>query len=73
MIKDHLVAKQISDLMLDYSRQLDRSIAMVQRECDDEDFKTYRLATAKVLAEIYLEVLMPLYREHPDLKPEGMN
>lgn len=32
----------------------------------------YRLAVAKVLGEMLLEVMNPLYAEHPDLKCAGL-
>ena len=54
-------------------RSHDRSILTVQKKCSLEEFKAYRLATAKVLGEILLEVLNPLYDEHPDLKPAGLD
>jgi hypothetical protein len=73
MIKNENIAKQVSDLMLDYSQRLDKSIALVMNNCDSEELKLYRRAVGKLLAEIYFEVLAPLYQEHPELKPDGMN
>ena len=73
MIKDKSVARQISDLMIEFSARIDRSILTVQEKCSPEEFKAYRLATAKVLGEILLEVLNPLYDEPPDLKPAGLD
>jgi hypothetical protein len=73
LIKDKSVARQISDLMIEFSARIDRSILTVQEKCSPEEFKAYRLATAKVLGEILLEVLNPLYDEHPDLKPAGLD
>lgn len=72
MIENAKVAKQVSDLMLDYSQRIDRSIAVVEDNCNPDEFKAYRLAAGKILAEIYLEVLTPLYQKHPELKPHGM-
>lgn len=72
MIDSSNVAMKISDLMLDYSKEIDRSIAVVRDNCSQDEFKAYRLAAGKVLAEIYLEVLTPLYQKHPELKPPGM-
>lgn len=68
MISDEAVARQISTMMLDISRQLDESIATVMDRCPEQEFKTYRRAAASVLAEI-VEILNPLYRRHPELKP----
>lgn len=73
MIKDKSIARQVSDLMIEFSGRLDRSILTVQKKCPPEEFKAYRLAVAKVLGEMLLEVMNPLYAEHPDLKPTGLD
>ena len=71
MIKDPSIARQVSDLMIEFSQRLDESILIVQEHCSPDEFKVYRLAVAKVLGEALLEVMDPLYAEHPDLKPAG--
>ena len=73
MIKNKDSAIEISALMLDISERLNGSIRMVQDTCDEEDLKIYRRAAGKVLGEILLEVLNPLYVEHPSLKPAGLD
>ena len=59
--------------MIEFSVRIDRSILMVQENCTPEELKTYRLAGAKALGEILLEVMNPLYAENPDLKPAGLD
>jgi hypothetical protein len=73
LIKDKSVAREISDLMIEFSMRIDRSILTVQENCSSAEFKTYRLAAAKVLGEMLLEVMNPLYAKHPDLKPSGLD
>jgi hypothetical protein len=72
LIKDPSIARQISDLMIEFGARIDQSIVTVQDQCSPEELKMYRLAAAKVLAEMLLEVMNPLYAEHPDLKPPGL-
>lgn len=72
MVGNKHIAKQISDLMLEYGAKLDNSIVLVMENCPEAEFERYRLATAKVLAEMLLEIMNPLYAEHPDLKPAGL-
>ena len=38
-------------------------------QCSPEEFKSYRLAVAKIMAEMLLEVMDPLYAQHPSIKP----
>jgi hypothetical protein len=73
MIKDKLIAEGVSKLMLEFGGRLDGSIAAVREGCSDEEFRAYRLAVGKILAEMLLEVMNPLYLEHPDLKPAGLD
>lgn len=72
MIGNEQVAKQISELMLEYGAKLDASIALVMESCPEDEFKRYRLAAGKVLGEMLLEIMNPLYAKHPDLKPAGL-
>lgn len=73
MIKNQEVAKQISELMLECGRRIDASIAMVQEQCDAEDFQRYRRAAGRVLGALYLDVMQPVYVQHPGIKPEGLD
>lgn len=71
MIENKRIAKEIGDLMQDCSAKLNNSVALVRDECSLEELKIYRLAVGKVMGEILLEVLNPLYAKHPELKPPG--
>jgi hypothetical protein len=72
MIRDAAVARQISETMIEISGRLDRSITTVKERCSSEEFETYRRAIGRILGEMLLEVLNPLYAEHPALKPPQM-
>ena len=69
MLKDSLIAQQVSDLMIEFGERLNDSIIAVQEQCSPEEFKAYRLAVAKIMAEMLLEVMNPLYAQHPSIKP----
>jgi len=72
MIADAAIAKQISEMMLEISRKLDGSVALVSANCLQEERTSYRRAVGKVLGEILLEILNPLYLKHPSLRPPAM-
>jgi hypothetical protein len=63
-------AKHVSELMLDIGARLDESVALVMDQSPAEEFTLYRRAVGHIMAEILLEVLNPLYLEHPGLKPK---
>ena len=72
MLKDKEVAKEVNQLMLDVGAKLNKSVALAKERCSESEFKAYRLAVGKILGEMLMEVMNPLYAEHPDLKPEEM-
>jgi len=73
MIRDAAVAQQISEMMIEISGRLDRSITTVKDRCSSEEFETYRRAVGRIMGEMLLQVLNPLYAEHPSLKPPQMD
>jgi hypothetical protein len=73
VIDNEEIARQISELMLDCGARLDESVALVQNECTPEELHTYRRAVGKIMGEVLLEVLNPLYAKHPTLKPPELN
>ena len=72
MIKDKDIAREINELMLEYSKKIDTTIAQVQSSCSNEEFEKYRKASGVVLGNILLEIMNPIYKEHPDLKPKEL-
>jgi hypothetical protein len=45
------------------------ALARTVRRC----LHIYRRAVGKIMGEVLLEVLNPLYAKHPTLKPPGLN
>jgi hypothetical protein len=66
-------AARVHQLLLDCSRALDTSIAVVQNESDESDLHAYRHAVGRVLMAVFDELMMPIYREHPDLIPPELD
>ena len=65
------VARQISELMLEYYAKLDASVQLVRDRCSKEEFKKYREAIGLIMGYMTTEVMMPLYKKNPDLEPPG--
>ncbi len=64
-------AKKVNELLVQCLTNLNESARLVQVEASEEEFKGYRRAVGAVMGELLLEVLNPLYSEHPELKPDG--
>jgi hypothetical protein len=65
-------ARQISDLMVSVGASLDKSLSMVKDTESEAAFKKYRETVSKLLTTMLLEIMNPIYAEHPDLKPEQL-
>jgi hypothetical protein len=71
VLKNASTAKQINDLMLDISGRLEESVVNVKETCAPAEFEEYRRSVARILGQVLLGVLNPLYLEHPSLRPPG--
>lgn len=69
MISDRNVAAEVSKCLLEANRLLNQAVAVANAGSSMEEFSAFRLAIGKVLGELLVEVVNPLYRQHPDLKP----
>lgn len=62
-------ARTVSDLMVAIGKQLNDSLSLVRSSETEEDFDRYREAISRMLVLMLVEVMNPIYAEHPDLKP----
>lgn len=65
-------ARQVSDLMVSMGAGLDRSLGLMKEAESEADFKRYRESISKIMTVMLLEIMNPLYGEHPDLKPDQL-
>ncbi len=73
MIQQKEVAQEINALMLDYGAQLNATVALVHQKCSVDEFTVYRKAVGKILGSMLIEVMEPLYKQHPHLRPQELN
>lgn len=69
---DRRTAQQIAELMLRVSSWIDQSTALVEDQSPGESAEKYKQAAGRVMGDILLEVLNPLYAEHPELRPTAL-
>ena len=72
MIHDEDIAKEISQLMIEYGAKLDASVALVRQQCSAVEFEVYRRAVGTIMGDMLLNVMNPLYKEHRHLKPKEL-
>jgi hypothetical protein len=70
VVSNKAFAKEVTDLLLQYSDRLDGSVAHAKDVCSQAEFEAYRRAVGEVMGAIWDQVLGPIFKEHPDLKPK---
>ena len=73
MIKDKKTAEKVSRLLLNCCSDLDQSVSLVLESCDKEEFQEYRMTIGDVMGTIFLDILDPIYKLHPELKPDKLD
>ena len=63
------VAQEINTLMLEYGAKLDDSVRLIMAHSPEDEATRYRQAIGKIMGEMLLEIMNPIYSEYPDLKP----
>lgn len=69
---DHAKAANVNALILEVCAGLDRSIEEVMACGDDEVVTNYRHAVGRFIGTMLIDVLNPIYRQFPDLKPAAL-
>ena len=72
MISDVTVAREMSDLMLEMGAKLARSLEDVRAKCPEEEFLAYRDGASRILTDMLIYVMNPLYHQHPSLEPSEL-
>ncbi|MCW8880576.1 MAG: hypothetical protein OQJ89_05665 [Kangiellaceae bacterium] len=72
MISDKDIAKQIAQITYDSRVSLSQSVKLVKDNCSEEESKKYEAAMARIVGYLILDVMEPLYSEHPELKPDDI-
>lgn len=72
MISDKNTAILINELMLRFGKELDDSVAVVQSQCDQDEFNAYREAVGFIMGGMLIKIMNPLYEKHPEIKPKEL-
>ena len=63
-------AKELSHLLARIGAYLDQSAAFVQDHDTTEDFTKYRNVVGKLMGDMFLDAMTPLYTRFPELLPD---
>jgi hypothetical protein len=70
---DKATAKQIIIRMESCMSLLNEVAQIAQANCDEQEDRVVRLGVGYVLSEIQDRLTDPIYREYPDLLPQGVD
>lgn len=71
VITDKALARELTSRLLEASNTIERTVGTAQDGAKDDEFLAYREGIAKVLEIVLWELLNPIFKQHPDIKPEG--
>jgi hypothetical protein len=69
---DIQTATEIVPQLLRIQSELNGTLALIRDRCPSEEFLRNRAAFATIMGDIYLEVLRPIFAEHPNLEPKEL-
>jgi len=67
------VAEKLVLLMLQINSKLQDSVAYVRDTCSKDESDADREAAGGVMTSILTDIEEPIYKEHPSLKPDGLD
>lgn len=70
---DKDTAKQLVGQMLASIDILNEAVEIAHAKCGEDEAKVVRRAVGHALSEMYDRLIDPIYREYPDLVPQGMD
>ena len=66
------VASEVINLMVEFGGELNQSVALVQSQCSEDEFQSYKTTVSKIMGTMLLDIMNPIFDEYPDLKPDGL-
>jgi hypothetical protein len=72
LIEDPKTAKYVMELFLNINDQMDQSVVTVAKETTAEECKAYKRGVGYVMYEVFEKIIVPICKQHPSLKPPGL-
>jgi hypothetical protein len=72
MIASKDIAVSVSTAGEQFIASLSEALSAVRESCTPEEYERFKRAVGLVVGTMEVEMLWPLYKQHPDLEPEGL-
>ncbi len=65
-------AQEINKLMLECTERLNRSVQLALEGSEPAEFAEYRKTAGNIMGQIFCDVLAPIYKQFPVVKPKEL-
>ncbi|WBV20653.1 hypothetical protein [Pantoea piersonii] len=72
MVQSQALAKTLQQAMLNIANELDKTIIDNQKFFNEKELEEYKKAVGVIMMSIFDEVLSPLHKRHPEIKPKDL-
>ena len=72
MFENPEAAKSVLEVFLNINGQMDESIRTVEHKTSPEEHKAFKRAVGHVMYEVFEQIVEPICKKHPSLRPPGM-
>ena len=73
MIASNHIAAAVSTAGEQLIASLSEALSAVRESCSPEEYERFKRAVGLVVGTMEVEMLWPLYKQHPELQPEGLS
>jgi hypothetical protein len=72
MISTNNLASKVSAAGEQFIVSLNVALNTAKDSCSPEEFERFKKAIGTIIGTLEIELLWPLYKQHPDLEPESL-
>jgi len=72
LFEDEKTAKRILQVFLSINGQMNDAVASVEHQSSPEEYKAFRLGVGHVMYEVFEQIVEPICKQHPSLRPPEM-
>jgi hypothetical protein len=73
LFEDKETAQHILQLFLNLNDQMEDAILSVEPKTSPEEYKAFKRGVGYVIYEVFEKIIDPICKQHPSLKPPGMD
>jgi hypothetical protein len=72
LFQDEKTAQRILKIFLSINGQMNDAIASLEHQTSPEEYKTFKRSVGHVIYEVFEQIVEPICKQHPSLRPPEM-